>query len=259
MNKSVLLDVTDGVARIRLNLPERGNPIGPVLTDDLIEVVDTVVGLQGLRAVLLTGEGETFCVGGDIKESMSDVDQFADGLGDSLVRLNAMIDQLANLPVPVVCAVNGPVGGGGIGLALCADLVVASATAKLRGGYTAIGLTPDLGTSLFLVQRAGLAKARRILFLNEPLDAVTCLEWGIFDEVLPADQLDARVEALLNQLVAGASTAIGQTKKLLNQAWSASVQAQLAEERRIMVQVAAQAEAKEGITAFLEKRRPSFG
>lgn len=258
MNRTVRLDVTDGIARIRLNLPERGNPIGPSVTNDLIDVIDQVAGLQGLRAVLLTGEGDTFCVGGDIKESMSDVEQFAAGLDDSLGRLNVMVEQFTSLSVPVVCAVNGPVGGGGIGLALCADLVIASDTAKLRGGYTAIGLTPDLGTSLFLVQRAGLARARRILFLNEPIDAETCLSWGIFDEVHPADQLSERVEAVLEQLLAGASSAIGETKRLLNHAWSASLQAQLAAERDTMVRAAGQPEAKEGITAFLEKRRPLF-
>lgn len=258
MNKSVLLEVTDGIARIHLNLPERGNAIGPSLTEDLIGVAEQVAALEGLRAVLLTGEGETFCVGGDIKDSMADVDRFADGLGASLDGLNAMIQKLAGLPVPVVCAVNGPMGGGGIGLALCADLVLASETAKLRGGYTAIGLTPDLGTSLFLVQRVGLARAKRILFLNEPVDAATCLAWGIFDEVHPADQLAERVESVLRSLAMGATAAIGQTKGLLEAAWRASLQEQLAAERSAMIKAAKGEEAKEGITAFLEKRKPVF-
>lgn len=258
MNKSVLLEVTDGIARIHLNLPERGNAIGPSLTEDLIGVAEQVAALEGLRAVLLTGEGETFCVGGDIKDSMADVDRFADGLGASLDGLNAMIQKLAGLPVPVVCAVNGPMGGGGIGLALCADLVLASETAKLRGGYTAIGLTPDLGTSLFLVQRVGLARAKRILFLNEPVDAATCLAWGIFDEVHPADRLAERVESVLRSLAMGATAAIGQTKGLLEAAWRASLQEQLAAERSAMIKAAKGEEAKEGITAFLEKRKPVF-
>lgn len=258
MNESVLLEVADGIARVYLNLPERGNPIGPAVSAGLIDAVDRLGALEGVRAVLLTGEGETFCVGGDIKDSMADVDRFADGLGASLDGLNAMIQKLAGLPVPVVCAVNGPVGGGGIGLALCADLVLASETAKLRGGYTAIGLTPDLGTSLFLVQRVGLARAKRILFLNEPVDAVTCLAWGVFDEVHPADQLAERAESVLRSLAMGATAAIGQTKGLLEAAWRASLQEQLAAERNVMVEAAKGEEAKEGITAFLEKRKPVF-
>jgi len=258
MSEPVLANVDRGVARIELNQPERGNALGTDLAEALCEAVSRVAARSDIRAVLLTGRGKAFCVGGDINRFRSDLSDLPASLGRSLSRLNATIAELADLPVPVVTAVNGPLGGGGIGLALCGDIVLAADTAKLRGGYTGIGLTPDVGSSLLLVQRVGLPRAKRILFLNEPLDAATCQAWGLFDEVHPEAQLRDRAEALVEQLRRSATGAIGRAKRLLHQAWRSSMDEQLAAERRGMMASGGSAEAREGVTAFLEKRAPDF-
>lgn len=258
MSEPVLASVDRGVARIELNAPEQGNALGAELAEGLREAVSGIAARSDLRAVLLTGRGRSFCVGGDINGFRSDLSALSDSLGRSLSQLNATISQLADLPVPVVTAVNGSLGGGGIGLALCGDIVLAADTAKLRGGYTGIGLTPDVGSSLLLVQRVGLPRAKRILFLNEPLDAATCEAWGLFDEVHPEAQLSDRAEVLVEQLRRSATGAIGRTKRLLHQAWRASMDEQLAAERRGMMASGGGAEAREGIAAFLEKRAPDF-
>ncbi|MBA1148182.1 enoyl-CoA hydratase/isomerase family protein [Ectothiorhodospiraceae bacterium WFHF3C12] len=258
LTEAVLFSVKDGIGRIELNRPEQGNAIGAELGDGLCEVVQAAAAAPDLRVLILSGRGEAFCVGGDIKRSMADIDALPRTLADSLARLNAMVSQLVELPVPVIAAVNGPLGGGGIGLALAADLVIAADTAKLRGGYTAIGLTPDVGVSALLLRRAGMARAKRILFLNESLKAETCLEWGLFDEVVPAGALEERVTALAGRLASAATGAIGRTKALLHAAENQGLDAQLAAERRAMAASGAGAEAREGIKAFQEKREPAF-
>lgn len=258
MTEAVTLEVNAGVATITLNLPDLGNPIGADLTPALQRAVDEVSAMTDLRVLVLTGAGAIFCVGGDIKGTMTDFETLSKSLGDSLPQLNAMMEQLAHLPVPVVCAINGPVGGGGIALALCGDIVIAAESAKLRGGYTAIGLSPDLGASLFLTRRVGPTRAKRIFFLNEAIDSATCLDWGIYDEVVPDAVLASRVGEVVEQLRNSATAAIGRTKTLVHQAVTASLEEQLAAERQGMIASGKGMEAKEGVAAFMEKRAPRF-
>ncbi len=258
MTDAVKLQVSNGVATVLLNRPEAGNAIDDTLGSGLIRVVEQLEQARDVRAVVLTGSGTTFCVGGDMKASLSDFDRLPTTLAESLAALNRMISRLARLPVPVLAAVNGPLGGGGVGLALAADLVMASSTAKLRGGYTGIGLCPDVGTSWFLTRRVGVAKAKRVLFLNESLDAATCLEWGLFDFVHPPEQFPAEVDAMAHRLADGATGALGLTKRLLDAASENSLDAQLAAERDSMILAGHGIEVREGVTAFLEKRQPRY-
>lgn len=258
MNDAVKLQVRDGVATVLLNRPEAGNAIDDTLGSGLIRAVEQLEQAKGIRAVVLTGSGDAFCVGGDMKASLSDFDRLPPILADSLAGLNQMMARLARLPVPVLAAVNGPLGGGGIALALAADLVMACTTAKLRGGYTGIGLCPDVGTSWFLSRRIGVAKAKRVLFLNESLDARTCFEWGLFDFVHSPERYPAEVESMARRLADGATGALALTKRLLDVAPENSLEAQLAAERDGMILAGHGKEVREGVTAFLEKRTPRF-
>lgn len=251
----MLFSVNDGIGRIELNRAEQGNAIDAELGDALCEAVHAAASAPDLRVLMLTGRGDVFCVGGDIKRSMADFDALPRTLADSLVRLNAMVAQLTALPVPVIAAVNVRLGGGGIGLALTAGLVIAADTAKLRGGYTAIGLTPDVGVTSLLPRRVGMARAKRILFFNESLKPETCLAWGLFDELVPARTLEER---LVGNLAMAATRAIGRTKALLHYGEHPGLDAQLAAERRTIAGAGAGAEAREGINAFLENREPAF-
>jgi 2-(1,2-epoxy-1,2-dihydrophenyl)acetyl-CoA isomerase len=162
------------------------------------------------------------------------------------------------LPVPVVSVVQGPVAGGGIGLALAADVVLAGEAIRLRGGYTGIGLTPDLGASWLLARRAGPARAKAIFLHNRTLAARECLEWGIVDAVHPDALLAAEAEALARRLADGATAALGRAKRLVDGAASRTLDEHLALEREAMVRSAGTADAREGVAAFLEKRPPRF-
>lgn len=257
MSNHVLLNIQDGVATITLHRPDNGNAIDLALGKALVAAVERVAADSSVRALLLTGCGKAFCVGGDIAEMLQKEDLQA-YLGPAVANLHTAVAQLADLPIPIVTAINGAVGGGGIGLALCGDIVLASESMKLRGGYSAIGLTPDLGASWYLARRAGPARARNILFLNRPLGAPDCLASGLVDEVLPDSALAAKASALVRRLAAGATLSLGRIKDLVDGVDKRSFREHLALEARYMVASAGTEDAREGVRAFMEKREPRF-
>lgn len=258
----VMLTRHGAVAIVTMNRPERANVLNaqssPALCDAVLQLSADVAAGE-VRAVLVKARGAQFCAGGDIAEMVA----AGAGLGAMLDRfippLNDAIMKLSQLPVPVVSAVNGAVGGGGIGLALCADIVLAAESMKLRGGYTAIGLTPDVGASWFLTRRAGAARAKQIFMSNQPVTATQALAWGIVEEVLPDDTLAERALALAEQLAHGATGALGRVKLLVDGAGDRALAEQMALERQCMVVSGQGPEAAEGVAAFLAKRAPDFG
>lgn len=258
MTQPVLLEKHGDVATIVLNRPEQANAIDPDSTRALIHCIDAVAADPSARVVVLRAVGRMFCAGGSI-------DFFAKGgadlpaiLDELLGPLHAALYKLATLPIPVISAVNGPVGGGGIGLALCADLVLAAESMRLRGGYSAIGLTPDAGSSWFLTRRVGAMRAKQIFFTNDALSAQQCLAMGIVSEVVPDAELATRTTALAEMLARSATSALGRIKQLVDGVHERSLDAQLDLEHRLMVESATSPEANEGIAAFLSKRAPRF-
>jgi 2-(1,2-epoxy-1,2-dihydrophenyl)acetyl-CoA isomerase len=250
MTLPVLLERRDHVATITLNQPQRANVIDRDSSGALIQRIDEVAADASVRAVVLRAVGRQFCAGGSIDSFVQAGAGLPAMLDELIPPLHAALYKLATLPVPVISAVNGAVGGGGIGLALCADIVLAAESMKLRGGYSAIGLTPDAGSSWFLTRRVGAMRAKQIFFTNTPLSAQQCLELGIVSEVLPDAQLAPRTEAL--------AEALARIKRLVDGAKERSLRAQLELEHRLMVQSAASAHAVEGVAAFVEKRPPNF-
>lgn len=258
MTEEVLVHIEGGVGTIILNRPQFGNAIDDALGAALIRAIDLIANAPAVRAVLITGAGDKFCVGGDIVSMKAAGSSLAANMEKNLQPLHAAMLKLASLPIPIVSAVNGPVGGGGISLALCADLVLACASMKLRGGYSAIGLTPDLGASAFLTRRAGPARTKRILFLNEPLNAAECLACGIVDAVHPDAILGDEAKALVHRLADGATLSLGRIKQLIDGASTRSLEEQLECECDAMIASGRSEDGLEGIRAFLDKRSPCF-
>jgi len=258
---AVLLEREGTLAIVTMNRPERQNVLDVPTSEALIAAVGEVsrsVADGSVRCVLLRGTGRSFCAGGDIHDFIdvgSELDCFLDRF---IPPIHEAMLTLATLPVPVVSAVNGAIGGGGIGLALCADIVLAAESMVLRGGYCAIGLSPDVGSSWFLARAAGPQRAKRILFCNEKISARQCAEWGLVSEVLPDDELDARARRLALNLAASATRAIGRTKSLVDGAAARTLEEQLGHEHRAMVAGGADFESAEGVAAFLEKRPARF-
>jgi len=185
----VLWQVQNGVGHIVLDRPNGANalslPMARQLAAAVLQAAQSDVG-----AVLISARGKQFCAGGDIREFVANVDRFDALASDILALAHPSIHQLTQLPVPVVSALQGPVGGAGIAMALCADIVLASSAMFMRGGYSAIGLSPDLGASYFLARRSNPARAKYVLMTNRPISAEQCLAWGLIDE-LHARRADA--------------------------------------------------------------------
>lgn len=258
MAERVLCEVREGVARIVLNRPEAGNAFDEAQAAALMAAVERAASDAGVRAVLVTGAGKMFCAGGDIALMSASAARLPELLEGMVGLLGAAVLKLATLPVPVVTALNGPVGGGGVGLALCADLVLAGESMKLRTGYSAIGLTPDMGASFFLAHRAGAGRAKELLLLNRALSARECLEWGIVNAVHPDERLGSEADALARRLASAATASLGRIKRLVDAAAGRALEAHLAAELESMIASARTADAREGLGAFVEKRAPRF-
>jgi 2-(1,2-epoxy-1,2-dihydrophenyl)acetyl-CoA isomerase len=253
----VLWRVDEGVGHVTLNRPDAGNAINTVLALQLRAAIDAACNAD-IGAVLLSSTGKQYCAGGDIQEfaqRRSDLEQL---IREMLDILHPAIHRLVSLPVPVVSALHAPVGGAGISLALCADIVLASTAMKLRGGYSAIGLTPDLGAAWYLARRAGAAKAKYILMTNKPVSAEECLRLGLVDELHSADELLPAARRLAADLASGATAALGNIKRLCDNAQPLELHSHLERERLALLRCAQTADSREGIAAFMERRAPHF-
>lgn len=246
-----------GVGRIVLNRPEHHNALGFATAAALARAIDEVLADQP-RVVVIEARGPIFCAGGDISEftqAGESLDELIDGILDQL--LPAYL-HLAQATCPIVSVVSGPVGGAGVGLALCGDFVLASDTMKLRTGYAAIGLSPDVGASYFLSRRVGPVRAQQWLMLSDAVDAQRCLTAGAVDYVYPAAELEASAQALVQRLCASAPSSLTAIKRLSIEGPSLSLQAYLSLEQRLLSACARTADAREGTWAFVAKRIPRF-
>ena len=249
--------VEEGIGRIVLKRAERANAIGVRSGHALVRAIDEVLAGKP-RVILLTGEGRVFCAGGDIDEFVAAGEALPALVDEILDRLHPALLRLSNNPAPLVVAVNGSVGGAGVGLALCGDFVLAAESMKLRTGYAAIGLSPDAGASYFLARRVGPVRAQQLLMLSDAIDSQRCLAWGAVDALHPDDELAAAAEALAARLARGASASFAGIKELCAGAAGRPFEQHLALEHRLLRERAGSPDAREGVTAFVEKRAPSF-
>jgi 2-(1,2-epoxy-1,2-dihydrophenyl)acetyl-CoA isomerase len=250
--------VDSGIARITLNRPDLANALTHEMSTLLGEAVDAIASDPQVRVVVMTGTGAMFSAGGDIREFIKLGDRLAESVNVSLGAFNTTLAKLAALPVPVITALNGSVAGGGIGLALSADIVIAAESARFRAGYAAIGLSPDAGTSYFLTRLIGPQRAKEFLFTNRFLDAREALAIGLVARVVPDDRLAAESDELARTIASMPAGSHAAVKRLVDAAATLSHPEMLERERGLMVANMASADAREGIRAFMERRRPAF-
>ena len=259
---SVLLDVgDDGVARLTLNRPDAANAIDLDLARALADRAQEVASSPAVRAVLLSGRGDRFCGGGDVR-SFAAAAGTGPGLPDELTgivaALHEAIEAFARVDAPIVAAVQGSAAGAGLSLVALSDLVVAGASAKFVMAYTAIGLTPDGGSTWYLPRVIGLRRAVELTLTNRVLSAEEAREWGLVTSVVADDALGSEVEALATKLAAGPTRSFGAAKRLLYGSFGAPLNQQLADEEAQLLAAGGRDDAREGVTAFVEKRAPGF-
>jgi 2-(1,2-epoxy-1,2-dihydrophenyl)acetyl-CoA isomerase len=256
---AVLVDLEDGVARVRLNRPEASNSMNIPFLEALYAALLRVHGDARVRAVLLSGEGPHFCAGGDVHTFAAQGEALPGYLREAATLLGNCASALMRLEAPVVAAVHGyAAGGGGFGLVCAADLVVAGESARFLLGATRVGMAPDGGGSVTLARIVGLRKAMEIALTNPTLSAAEALELGLINRVVPDDAVLAEGLALARQLAEGATRALAATKRLLWDGLGATVEARLPEESRTVSELSGTEDAREGLAAVIEKRRPKF-
>ncbi|HTY70951.1 MAG TPA: enoyl-CoA hydratase/isomerase family protein [Actinomycetes bacterium] len=257
-DERVRLERHGAVAELVLCAGERGNAIDHAMALALGETVAEVQRLLasggGPAAVLLRAEGPNFCVGGDLRDFTSHTQGVREHLESAADVVHGAILGLSTLPAPLVVATQGAVAGGGMGIALTGDVVVAARSARFRMAYTAVGLTPDLGTTWLLPRVVGRQRALDLTLTNRTLGAEEALSWGLVSRVVDDTDLDVSARGLAAELAGGATQALGAAKALLIQGADESDQAaQLAREARSIAAHAETPYAQQAMRAFLSR------
>ena len=244
-----------GVATITLNRPEVYNALNDEITFELQDALKVVLKDDAVRVVVLTGEGKAFCSGQDLKASAGVKRSFLDSLHK---RYNPIIRAIRNLPKPVICRLNGVAAGAGCSLALACDMIIASDEATLTEVFINIGLVPDSGSSYFLPRLVGMAKAFELCSMGSKVKASEAVSMGLINKSVPADQLDVAVQEYASHYAKAPTRAIGLIKKMLNKSATASLDEMLEYEAYCQEIAGNSEDYKEGVSAFLEKRKPGF-
>lgn len=263
MANTALLDVLDGVATITLNRPDALNALSVEMMEDLNTCVRKLRDRKDVAVVLITGAGDHFMAGGDLKDFAR---HFHLSPQARLVEFRAMIERLINptveilqgLDQPVVAKVRGACAGFGLSLMLGCDLAVCADSAKFTTAYSAIGLPADGGMSYLLPRVVGRRKAIELLLLGDRFDAAEAVRLGLVTRSVAAEVLDAETDTLVRRLKQGPRHAYAEIKHLLASALDGQLESQLQSEAEAFARCGAGADFVEGVNAFLEKRKPVF-
>src|SRR5262249_12599802 len=247
-----------GVARITLNRPEVLNSFDAAMSHSLQQILAEVTRDVSLRAVYLTGAGRAFCAGQDLSEATAGAAGIADFSAHVRANYNPLVLALRRLPKPVVCAVNGVAAGAGANLALACDIVIAAEEASFLQAFVKIGLVPDTGGTWVLPRLVGQAQAAALMLLGDKLPAPRAVELGLIYKVCPAAELETTAFGLAAQLATQPTYALALIKQMLAVSSQHSLEQQLELEAEYQGLAGRSQDYAEGVTAFLEKRKPSF-
>lgn len=254
----VLLAVEDAIARITFNRPGVLNALDEASILALKAVADRLSDMPHVRAVVVAGEGRAFLAGGDVSRFHAAGEEAPD-LVDGLIQpFHQAILTLAALNAPVIASVQGAAAGGGLSLALACDLCIAADDARFNMAYARIGTSPDGGGTFHLPRLVGLRRAMELALLSTDIGAQEALALGLVNKVVPAADLKTETDALARRIASGPTLAFGRIKRLLRASFSHSLTEQLAAEREAFVGSAGTADFREGVAAFVEKRKADF-
>jgi 2-(1,2-epoxy-1,2-dihydrophenyl)acetyl-CoA isomerase len=253
----LLSTLQSGILTLTLNRPERANAFNAALTADLLKALREAAKNPEVRVIVLTGAGRVFSAGQDIEEMRAGGEALS-YLEHLRVTYNPLILLLRQIEKPVIAAVNGPCAGASLGIALACDLRIASETANFVVGFNGIALAPDSGMSLLLPALIGLGRAAEFTFSNAPISAQKAQDWGLVNRVVPADSFSAETAQITAMLAQGPVGAYGLTKRAFNHAMFPNLEEVLEYEGQVQEVASHNPEHKEGVAAFLEKRRPKY-
>lgn len=256
MSDTIHLEIIDGVGKITLHRPKVFNSFNQEMSMAAQEALDQCANDKSVRAIYLTGNGKAFCAGQDLAEAI-------DPNGPDIKRIvdehyNPLIKRLRTIEKPIVCAVNGVAAGAGANVALAADIVVAKKSAVFIQAFSSIGLIPDSGGTFILPRLIGWQKASAYMMLADKIDGVEAERVGMIYKYFKDEEFEDASWKIALKLARLPTKGLGLTKRLLNMSYHNDLDAQLNAEGEVQVMAAATHDFKEGVQAFLEKRKPEF-
>jgi len=257
--EQIRFETRDRIARVTLNRPDRLNSFTTQMHGELRDALSRVAAGGDARVLLLTGEGRAFCAGQDLSDR-------AVAPGAAPVDLGASIEEnyrplvlaLRDLPLPVVCAVNGVAAGAGANIALACDIVIAAKSASFIQAFCKIGLVPDSGGTYFLPRLVGAARAMGLAMLGDRLSAEQAAAWGLIWKCVDDGEFGATTDALAAQLADAPTAGLAAIKRALYASSGNTLEQQLDVERDAQRALGYSADYREGVAAFLDKRAPRF-
>ena len=254
--KTLQINIKDNVAYILLNRPQRLNSFDIKLGEELYTVLKEINAKPEIRAVVLKGTGKGFCGGGDVKE-MHDAKDKSKFLRDLTKAIHLCVIEMRTMEKPVIAAINGAAFGAGLSLALACDIIISVKDAKFGTAFIGIGLAPGCGTQFF-TKLVGYQKACEYILTSKTFTAEEAHNLGIVNKVVDADRLDDAVDEFVSKFKKLAPIAVGKAKMLINKSLDNDMIAHLELESITASLSAASDDFNEGVTAFVEKRRPLF-
>lgn len=255
----ILFSIEDGVALLSLNRPEQLNSFNAAMHLEVREALKQVRQSGDARVLLLTAEGRGFCAGQDLSERNVAPGAELPDLGESIERFyNPLVRTLRDLPLPVVCAVNGVAAGAGANIPLACDLVLAARSASFIQAFCKIGLVPDSGGTWLLPRLIGMARAKALAMLGERLGAEQALQWGLIHRVVDDAALRDEAVTLARQLATQPTYGLALIKRGLNASFDNGFDEQLELERDLQRLAGRSEDYREGVSAFIDKRTPAF-
>jgi 2-(1,2-epoxy-1,2-dihydrophenyl)acetyl-CoA isomerase len=251
--------VVDGLATICLDRPEARNAIDARVAEETLAAARRIATNPSVRAVLICGNGPALTVGGDVgyfRESKPE--EFRELFGRMTVPFHEAFRVLNGIDAPIVTAAHGVVAGGGLAYVYAGDIVIAAEGARFVTAFAALGLSGDGGGTWHLPRLIGPRRAAEAYLRNRPIEAAEALEWGLINEIVPADELRARATALATELAHGPTKAFGHLRALLREAWNNDLSSQLWAEIEALKATVATADAQNAIASFAAKQKPHF-
>jgi 2-(1,2-epoxy-1,2-dihydrophenyl)acetyl-CoA isomerase len=253
----IRFEVAQGVARVTLNRPEVLNSMHTAMSGELRDALARAGEDSDVRALLLTGAGRGFCAGQDLDEVRPGATEL-DFAAHVRTVYNPLVRAIRTLDKPVVCAVNGVAAGAGANLAFACDIVIAAEEAAFVQSFAKIGLVPDTGGSFLLPRLIGVARATALTMLADKISAKQAAEIGLIYRACPAASLEEEASKLAQHLATQPTHGLALTKRLLNAALTSDLDTQLELEAEYQGKAGRSADYREGVAAFLEKRKPTF-
>lgn len=257
MESCVLTEKKENLFIIRLNLPEKLNPLTPELRENLKKALLTFQNDRESRVCVLTGNGRAFSAGGDIDEMKKGWETSIDFV-NHMSGCNEIISLITGIPKPFVAAVNGSAVGAGFSITMACDIALASSTAVFSQVFARIGLAPDMGSFYFLPRIVGMQKAKELMWTARMIHAEEALSLGIVSRVLAPENLMEEALKLASQIANGPTVAFGLGKELLSRSLESSLQDVMRFESFVQTVCHETKDHQEGVTAFLEKRKPVY-